>query len=335
MRPSTTLVLAAMLLSLAACDERRARRPVGGTGAGSAGTMAIGTAASGGMGAGQPGPTALDSGIRTPLEPDAAIPDSGNDMTATDGGDAAIVANDATIDADTNASTCTFEAKLSTRCTASLCAYEGDSFVVVRSTENLTAGALGWSASVCERALGWGSAGSFDGTLFIYGLSLADLRELEAGAPVFLYYAGPSEPPIMEEAEECPLERSQQIPACPETDTGTPKHRSKLGCRGPLDPNCEACQVGPNLFLTSADGADWYDSSSVFRPAACDEWGYCLGCASCSYRDEDEARALGERPECEPCPPEAIADACFYPEGCECWCSRRSRLRAACPTVVP
>lgn len=333
MRSSITLVLAAMLLSLAACGGRRANGPVGGGSAGSAGTMALGAAASGGMGTREPEPTEMDSGVQTPLEPDATISDSGDDTMADDG-DAAIVANDAATDSGTSASTCTFEAKLSTRCTASLCAHEGDTFVVVRSAEHLTTGALGWNASVCERVLGWASAGNFDSTLYIYGLSLADLRELDAGAPVFLYYAGPSEPPIMEEAEECPLERSQEIPECPATSR-PPKHISKSGCRGPLDPSCGACQLEPNVFLTSTGGADWYNSSAIFRPADCMERGYCLGCASCSYRDEDEARALGRRPECEPCPAEAIADACFYPEGCECWCSTRSRLRDACPTVVP
>jgi hypothetical protein len=297
--------------------------------------MALGAAASGGVVMHGPEPTEMDSGIRTPLELDATIPDSGNDATATDAGDAAVVANDAATDSDTNASTCTFEAKLSTRCTSSLCTYEGDTFVAVRSTEHLSAGALSWSASVCERVLGWASTGNNDGTLLIYGLSLEDLRELEAGAPVFLYYAGPSEPPIMEEAEECPLERSPEIPACPATPSGTPKHHSKYGCRGPLDPNCAACQVEPNLFLTSTGGADWYNSSAIFRPAGCIDPGYCLGCASCSYKDEDEARAHEERPECEPCPTEAGIDACFDPGGCECWCSTRSRLRAACPTVVP
>lgn len=114
------------------------------------------------------------------------------------------------------------------------------------------------------------------------------------------------------------------------------KDPSMIGCRGPRDPGCAVCKMigTSNEFRSSYDDADWYDEYAMFPPAGCSE-ADCPACASCSYRDEAESRALGARPECEPCPADTGLDPCFDRASCECFCQTQKRLREACPTLVP
>jgi hypothetical protein len=110
-------------------------------------------------------------------------------------------------------------------------------------------------------------------------------------------------------------------------DAGEP-HESFVGCRGPLDPGCAECKDGDDGYNRAQEGTDWYNWSSVDGTCEPD----CPACASCSYRNEADAIELGHRPECEPCVDPGV-DPCFGPSSCGCYCSLKSWLSVACPTL--
>ncbi|MFT3926630.1 MAG: hypothetical protein QM778_29065 [Myxococcales bacterium] len=143
---------------------------------------------------------------------------------------------------------------------------------------------------------------------------------------------GASEPPLEE-----PLADAGLI-----SDAGGPdassagKAPSLQGCRGPLDPGCAVCRDDvagkPSYLSASAANVDWYNVRSSSAPVGCD--GACPTCASCSYHDQQDLAALGERPECLPCPANTGLDPCYGPGSCTCWCSLQAALKASCPTLA-
>lgn len=107
---------------------------------------------------------------------------------------------------------------------------------------------------------------------------------------------------------------------------------SLQGCRGPLDTQCAVCRGPEGGYLHASPNQDWYNKASVAPPEGCKQG--CPACASCSYREEQQVKALERRPECLPCGPSD--DACFdAPGSCKCWCETRSKLMRACPTLFP
>ena len=229
--------------------------------------------------------------------------------------------------------TCAVEGHSEDGCVAQLCTFEGDTFVSLRNNSYWQAGGLSWVASVCEHPLGWPSAATSDGLLIVFPLTLKDLSELDAGAPVFVYWGNWADPPV--EPQLCQLERATPLPACPETPT-PPKHESLRGCRGPSDAGCAVCrELGDveQYRSRSGDGVG-YNSTSISPPPGSCSSTLCPACATCSYVYEQASRELPARPECEPCGPQPGIDPCFDLETCGCWCAKRAVLSAACPTVL-
>lgn len=220
-------------------------------------------------------------------------------------------------------------------CDAILCSADSGTFVSLHREEGWYVGALDWNAAVCARSLGWPSSSSSDRRDILFAVSPRDIRELSDGAPLFVGYGNPSSLPDQRIAA-CKLGVQTPLTACP-VPLYPPAHQSLVGCRGPNDPNCGSCSVpgpgGQAGYRTTSSGSDWYNIGAVTEPETCAE--PCRACASCTYRDEQELKALPARPECEPCPDNAGIDPCFGAGSCECWCFQNKRLTAACPTLAP
>ena len=252
--------------------------------------------------------------------------------------DAAVVPGDAGVrepdaaaaDAAAIPPVCALDAGTDPGCASHLCSADGNTFLVVEGDEPWMVGGLDWVASVCELPLGWASASTADRRQLVYAVARQDVNALNAGSLVLVYWGNPTSPPTS--ARVCAFKvRRDSFPACPETTT-PPRHPSLIGCRGPRDPGCAVCKEPSRPGYRSSEG-DWYNVSSTEAPAGCEV--DCPVCATCDYRTDEQSRALGERPECEPCPTERGIDSCFVPRGCACWCETRTQLRNACPTLVP
>jgi hypothetical protein len=119
------------------------------------------------------------------------------------------------------------------------------------------------------------------------------------------------------------------------------------GCRAPDEPGCERCcesstgvqgcevrtwnRVGVSDAQLAASGTvPWYNGS-----AAAQEWPEgCQRCAPCLKREEQQLRALGDRPECDCSRPTGV-DPCFQPGSCGCYCRDALRLARSCPSAAP
>lgn len=305
--------------------------PANGSGSGSGARLDAPHAGSSGAAA----PAASNAGRSTGS---SVPPDASTSAGAGSSADAGVAGTDAATapadagmaDAGTAPPICSVEGVANPGCTAQLCTANGATFAAVLGDEPWMVGGLAWTASVCERPVGWQSGASSDNRLIFFALSLADVNELRGGAPLLIYWGGPSSPPLA--ARACPLAIDEPLSACPEATTPL-RHPSTIGCRGPLDSGCEVCRLlDSNHVLSASDGADWYNVATVSDPACGPD---CPSCAACTYRDEQESRALAARPDCEPCSGEPGIDSCFDPLSCDCWCPTRARLRAHCPALVP
>jgi len=110
-------------------------------------------------------------------------------------------------------------------------------------------------------------------------------------------------------------------------------------CRGPEFPGCNECctpENGDHCLVRSWSGSTdrivipWYNASS-YLSTSCPA--NCPPCASCLTRYEREYRALGPRPDCDCSRVVFGIDPCFFPQGCGCYCDRKSMILEACPDL--
>lgn len=119
------------------------------------------------------------------------------------------------------------------------------------------------------------------------------------------------------------------------------------GCRAPDEPGCTQCyEASPggadggvvmswqrsgvsDAELAASGTAPWFNAVSAVaeRPAG------VPACAQCLEREEQELRALGERPECDCTQPTGV-DPCFSPDSCGCYCQRARSLAQSCPAAA-
>jgi hypothetical protein len=178
-------------------------------------------------------------------------------------------------------------------------------------SETITAGA-GGSSGVGGSTGGAGGAGGG-------GASSGGAASVDGASD-----AGPTNAPVS--GNDAAVERDAMATS---EGAGAP-HESFEGCRGPADPGCEACaERDGGGFRSASDGADWFNVSSVDSSCGAD----CPVCASCTYRDEEDARALELRQECLPCTDDPGVDPCFGPNSCGCQCLHYNHLRERCPTL--
>jgi len=333
-RPALIAALFASELAILGCSQPHVllgsdRGTAGGpadAAAAPAGDGSASSSAGSGIGAGSSGASgtaAMNAGA-------AASMDAGPAGAGGAAGDAALPAPDARA-SDAGPVACMVDAGTDGSCAGHLCSVDGVTFLALRGDEPWTAGGLNWVASICERPIGWPAAATTDSRDILYALALSDVSEIEAGAPVLVYWGNPDSAPIR--AQACAVEAAAQLPACPETTT-PPTHPSMLGCRGPLDPGCAVCRDASGSFHhASPEGTDWFNAASPEPPAGtCGS--ECPLCGTCSYRDEQTTRELPARSECQPCPADDGLDPCFGAGSCECWCATYKTLRAACPTLL-
>jgi hypothetical protein len=118
------------------------------------------------------------------------------------------------------------------------------------------------------------------------------------------------------------------------------------GCRAPDESGCERCyealpgdggvvmswsRAGVSDEELAASGTTpWFNALAVVDepPAG------VPACAQCLLREEQELRALGERPECDCTQPTGV-DPCFTPGECGCYCERTLSLAKSCPSAAP
>jgi hypothetical protein len=290
-------------------------------------------------------PAQTDAGEESAREADAGPSASDGDAEATAGEaqtllDAAHAEHDAGGSAlgdalvgspDPTSSNCAIDAGAASTCEAYLCKSANGTALALRQAETWRVGALDWVGALCARSIGWGT-GTSDRRHLLYLLTAADVREINAGTPISVYWGGPGDSPGAPSALGCAFVPESPTPDCPVTATA-PRHASFDGCRAPMEPNCAVCQYsyGGRVSYRSSDGGDWYNVSQT-ASTACS--GACPQCASCTQRDQTEVEQLGSRPECLPCPLNAGLDPCYMPRSCDCWCSRRNRLYERCPTLA-
>ncbi|MCB9752394.1 MAG: hypothetical protein H6713_20770 [Myxococcales bacterium] len=122
-----------------------------------------------------------------------------------------------------------------------------------------------------------------------------------------------------------------------------PLQLSSERCREPSEPGCASCCAGERIdeagetrcMIRTWSGQGepgpqaWYNGGHSTE-GACPE--SCRACDPCTVRLESKARALTPRDDCD-CAAPPGPDACFQPNSCGCYCTRRAELVAACPQV--